>query len=857
MNQILEVINNCRTRSEGYLVDNQIAFIPRLNKDQIDYLCYSYFIDGKLHRYIPQGPKCCFKLKYLHFKMRNRRAYRYISGIHSLIDLVKNNVIYPISLFMNGKFIPWDIIFITISDEKYYMMVDFSLMKDAIDTETNKHIFYNEYYNLQYAQIIELPDGSVYETNHMNNNDETVMFSFNERGEYDFFSDKYVIRYTKPNTGMIFNTFSTKRNIDSNVINAYPVLEDVNDIKLTSSNVILFKNGILAANPISKIKKAHDSDYKTESGRVNPCLEFVVDDDPLPDIPYISFRGSYMSIDNGTNLNDDKYDACIFINTFYTSSIDNYTKFTSESIGNHSISENSGEPMPEYWNNANIPFNLNMSMEKRFEDNVSDAIKSIYSYNPEIFNEVFKDSSNISFHEKDYNWLIHNTTRDGILVLPRKHSYADDEYFLIFVNGNLYRYRHTGKYVASNYYLPIQNIFDGDSIEIMRIQNINNRTATIVIEKDEGFKNRSSDLINENMVLFSRVTDTNFFEFPEDGLQHFPVGYTIEFDEMGNSKITLDNDFYYGKELVIASSNRFKHFCYYLKETPNTATSLAIDLGDKFMYCNDYSKFMVFYNGRKLNSDHYRLTLPVRPTTPFSKFEIYLTFPVAEGDNLDIIYVPAFMKDFVANYDLHELPNSEPSKYLNSDIVLDKTMLTYPLSSRLFMVWINGKKIPESHITDIDSTRVRINTDEESIYNVCITKYTPDIDILCKAFMENESLWDNITSSFTLDDITSILGIDGVTISDMESGSDIFANAVDIKAIMYELIREHYMSNETIDINEGFIYDYADVDQSVMLMTTDENGNVVPFNDSNGNTILEVHDANATDNLDNVVRPFP
>ena len=856
MNQILNVINDCRTRSEGYLVDNQIAFIPRVNKDQIDYLCYSYFVDGKLHRYIPQGPKCCFKLKYLHFRMRKRRPHKYMSGVHSLIDLVKNNVIYPIALFLNGKFIPWDIIYITLSDEKYYMMVDFAAIPDPIDIESGKHIFYEEYFNLKYAQIVEFPDGCTYISNYENaNDDESIMLTFNEKGEYDFFSNKYAIRYSKLDTNMMYTTFSTNRNIDSNTINAYPVLTGVTDIKLTDANVLLFKDGLLSSNPINKIRKAHDADYKTNDGRVNPCIEFVIDDDPLPNIPVVSFRGVCMSIDGGSNPNNARYDACIFINSTYTRSIDNYTRFASESIEMHSVKENNGDKMPEYWNQAVTPFNLEMSRNKKFEDNVTSAINTIYSYNPSIFNNIFKSNTNVFFDEKDYDWLIHNTTPDSILVIPRKHSYMQDEYFLIFINGELYRYRHAGKYVASNYYLPIQNIFEGDSIEIMRFQNINNGTVNIVVEKNEGFKNRVSDLINEDMILFSRETNTDHFEFSEDGLQHFPVDYTIEFNEEGHSKITLKDDFYYGKELVAVSNTRFKHFCYYLKETPNNSTSLAVDLGDKFMYCNDYSKYMVFYNGRKLNSDHYRLTLPVRPTTPFSRFEIYLTFPVAQGDNLDVIYVPAFMKDFVANYDLHEYPDKDTNRYLNSDIVLDKSALTYPLSSKLFMVWINGRKIPESHVTDIDSTRIRINTDEKSIYNVCITKYTPDIDTLCKAFTDNESLWDKITSSFNLDDIVSILGIDNVNISNTEQ--NIYAGAVNIKAIMYELIREHYISNETINISEGFLYDYADVDTSIMLTSTDEDGNAVPVVDEGGNTILEVQDSDATDNLNNVIRPFP
>lgn len=844
MNQILDVINNCRTRSEQYLLDNQIAYIPRVNKDQIDYLCYNYFVDGRLIKYVPQGPKCCFKLKYLHLKMRKIRPNRYLRGLHSLSDLVKNNVIYPIMLFINGKFIPWEIIYITLSDEKYYMMVD------STDTA-----FVDECRNLSYAQIVELPDGCVYEKDYTSINDDSgVMLTFDEDGKFNIFASTYSIRSTKPNTNMIFNTYSTNRNIASNTINSFPVLQNVNNIKLTPANTLLFRNGILAVNPISKIRKAHDTNYKNDyTGTVNQCIEFVVDSQPLPEIPCVEFVGSYLSVDKGINQSNANYDICIFINTDYTPSIDNITKFTSRAIESHSMRENNGETMPEYWDHAKTPFNIEMSKNTSYENNVTNAIANIYSHDPSIFNKVFENNTNVVFDERDYNWLLHNTTPDSILVIPRKHSYMQDEYFLLFINGELYRYRHAGKYIASNYYLPIQNIFDGDTIEIMRFQNINNNSISIVINADDGFVDRTSELINDNMILFSRETDMNHFVFPEDGLQHFPVDYTIEFDEEGRSRITLNNEFYYGKELTVVSANRFKHFCYHTQRTPENSVDLGISLGSKFMYCNDYSKYMVFYNGRKLNSDHYRLTLPVRPTTPFSEFKIYLTFPVAKGDNIDIVYAPAFMKDFVANYNLSELPSQDSTRFLNSDIVIDKSMLTYPLSSKLFMVWINGKKIPSSHITDIDSTRIRINTDEKSIYNVCITKYTPDIDALCDAFTKNISIWDKITNSFSLRDIVDILGIDNSSIQNIEP--NIYSGAVNIKAIMYEIIREHYVGNESIDISEGFIYDYQDVDQSVILTETDDDGNVIPVEDSGGNSILDVLDSDATDNLDNVVRP--
>lgn len=832
MKQITDLISRYRTKSAKYLLDNQIAYIPTINNDQINYLCYNYFVDGKLIRYVAQGPKCCFKLRYLKLRPKTRKNAKYFTGIHSISDLVDNKVIYPFMLFINGKFIPWELLSITTGQENYYLVVD--------STDTN---FSHDCIFLKYAQIVDLPDGCVYNKEYP---DDRTLFSFDDHGLFNKKSKAYRIQQSKPDSNMIFTSWDTNE-----AVNAYPILQDVMDVKLTDKNIIIFRNGILSSSPINNIKKAHDSErVDPETGKIIPCLEFIIDDNLLPIMPSIDVTASFLTIDGGTNDKKDKLSICAFVNNDYNPSIDNISRMNHAGVSATIKKNFSEESNPSYWEDLKKDFSIEMDRDKKYDENISKAISDIYKYNPSLFNPIFMRNANVIFDNKSYKWITENTSEDGILTIPRRHSRMIDEYFLLFINGELYKYKHAGKYIASNYYLPIQGIKDGDSIELMRFQNINNVTLPITINRDDGFIERDQSIINNDMVLFSTETTDTYFKFPKDGLQHFPVDYILEKDSSGKIKITLKNEYYYGKQLTVASSNRFKHFSYYLQETPKDEVELGIDLKDKFMYCNDYSKYIVFYNGRKLNSDHYRLTLPVRSTTPFYEFKIYLTFPVLEGDHLDIVYAPAFMKDFVANYE----NSSEFNKnrlLTTGDIIIDKSKLTYPLSTNLFMVWINGRKIPECNIVDIDSTRMRITTDEKCIYNVCITKYAPDIDILCDVFNKTNSIWDNIISKFNDNDISNMLGIDSTIISQIED--NIYANAIDIKPIMYEIIREHYIGNDMVDITEGFIYDYQDVDTSVL--EHDENGDLIT--DADGNTILNVLDSNSTDNLDNVERPWP
>ena len=252
------------------------------------------------------------------------------------------------------------------------------------------------------------------------------------------------------------------------------------------------------------------------------------------------------------------------------------------------------------------------------------------------------------------------------------------------------------------------------------------------------------------------------------------------------------------------------------------------------MYCNQYSKYLVFYNGRRLGSDHYRLTLPVRTTTPFYKFDIYLSLPCREGDRLDVIYVPSMFKDICMI----------PSIPVSGDIVVDKSELGYNLSTDLYMVWVNGKKIPKEQVVDIDSTHMRIISDVQTTETVCITQYIPDIDVLIQPFRENEALWDQVTAKLTKEDIEKLLSINGIDINNVEES--IYANAVNIRSIMFELIREQYIMNPRVDITGPFIYDYQDVDTTA-----------IESRDEDGCAILPVNDSNRHDNLDNVERPWP
>lgn len=804
---VIENINKYKQKSTDKLKDQQTAYIPTIDDKQIECMVSSYILDGQ-RTIINPTKYLCFRLRYLKFAAISGRTHlQYINKEWPIKTLITGSkgikILHPFALFVNGYCVPWSMISIIIGYDEYYLLVN-------LDSNAN---IANNIADVKFAQIMSLPD-SISEDVSNSISEKTIM-SFDKNGEYNNtdISIAYNINSEKIKV-FRFNNLKSADAINTGIDN---------NIALDTSNIITFKNKILATNAKIGIIRGIEAEYTNEVRGIT--------------IPYLSMRPTPISDANPTSRfdsniltitdsdNDANYDISICVNVASNTSANNISKIKSESVKSDAHAFNINNPK-SYWNTLKTDFYMNMDRKKYYDTNVKEAIKSMMSYNSAFFNETFKNRSNLNIEE--YTGAeINAMTTNGEIVLSRMHDETYDEFMVMLVNGSMYEFYKSIKYTNSSCIIPIQDINDSDIVEIFRFKNVDNNVYHIRINEDDGYMEYLPEIINTDMNLFSSETDHNYFDYPSDGLQLFPVDYTLDTNSDGKIKIILNNPFYYGKDLIVAYKNRFKWFSYNLTETTD---EFAVNLGDKFLYCNDYQKYMIFYNGRKLGSDHYRLTLPVRDTTPFYDFNIYLTLPINAGDRLDIIYVPSLMYDI----------SMSATAPISGDISIAKDILTYGLSTDLYMIWINGKKIPRSHISDIYSTDLKINTDEKSIQTLCITKYIPDIDILSEAYKNNTSKWDSMKEQIT--DIYNMLGVNDVTLTDTEP--NIYANAFNIRSIMYELVREQFMMNPRVDITAPFIYDYQDVDKSL-----------INEYDTKGNAILDgVADSNKTDNINSVER---
>lgn len=775
---VTDVITSYKPRVINTLRDQQSAltvcvdpFIFECQETEYIYNTYRTLVDPNY--------QCCFRFHYMYMRSLPPREYIAFATSRENIELLVNiGVISPFLLFINKHMVPWSMITIIMTHEDYHVLC-----------ETDDPTWRDRFRHVETVDVIHLPDGCKYHSTPIGENDNKV-FGFTTDG---LFSDDPNCPISIVNEGqfMHFDSYTT-----TGVINAYAVSMDTT-IKFFPNNVVLFRNNLL------------DTDSK------------------------IHFESTLLSIEDGTNPDSDKLDFMVFRDTRTRDTVDNIKHANLSVIKPYVEAQNAGEEIPEWMQELEQQFDFQMSRQKDYATNVDDSIKYIIEYNASLFEEAYLANRNLLVEEKSGQWVLDLLRDDGTIMIPRKHGLFTDEYIVLLVNGMLYKFYYMTKYTPDYCVIPIQGITAEDSIELLRFTGVNNNTFDLVVHEDEIFREYDENYINGEMVLFSRIPPADYYTFPEDGLQHFPVEYTFEYDEQGNYRIRFKDPKYYNQPLKVTYKHQFRHYWFDVKKATETDT-YCIDLGTKFMYCHDYNRYLVFFNGRRLSTDQYRLCLPVRAGTPFYKFELYLTMLVKDGDRVDVIYTPSLLKDVVLVPEIGE----------DGKVTVDKSDITYSLTTNTYMVWANGKKIPASKIANIDSTHIKIIDDIETHKYVSITKFIPDIDELTEVFQTSTALWDHIMSQLTDDEIEALLSFSGTTISDTEE--DIYANSVHVKSVMYELIREKFIMQANVDTTDAFAYDYTDVDDTA-----------VEGEDSEGNATLLAGDSNLEENIDGVEREWP
>jgi len=227
---------------------------------------------------------------------------------------------------------------------------------------------------------------------------------------------------------------------------------------------------------------------------------------------------------------------------------------------------------------------------------------------------------------------------------------------------------------------------------------------------------------------------------------------------------------------------------------------------------------MLFINGRRMNDESFLITIP-KHTRPFWAMYLYTAKFVSPEDRIELFYVPEELVDININHD-SELDN-------NGYIITDKKSLDVPYDPRLYLLFINGKKISRNNIIAVNSSTFRISKDYQSTNNLMINPiYSNNISYITQ-YMNNDAL-DNydtlinlINGQYTETELDRLFT---VYVDMSNTDPDKTKQNVEKIAILNEIIRDFWVTSGYSYNENTFVYDYE-----ILLDDMNLSGDTNPF----------------------------
>lgn len=470
-------------------------------------------------------------------------------------------------------------------------------------------------------------------------------------------------------------------------------------------------------------------------------------------------------------------------------SVDNIYRFeNNETLKQYVRERNMGINPPAWFELLETPFDFSFTKDKEYKMNVEEGISYIMNYNPLLMNDMFKGLGDIEVREfsgKTFRELDRDLA--GVVLLPRTlDGRMFDNYVMVFVDGKLYKHydavKHDEKYVR----IPTTGIEIKSTVEIVYFKNIDNRRYNINLSKLDKEPDITDPTLNiDKIQLFYKVPFDPYYELDVKEEVQYLVPFTIK----NGNKFKLSLSYYYGKDLVMACDNQFRYRSFNIEDEP-----LYITLPEEFWYCKNEKSFVCFVNQTRLNANEFRLTIP-KNTRPFDELRLYPTVPLKPGDKVELFYIGTNIEDI----------QLLPEMSINGDIILDKSKLAYALSKDVYMIFVNGFKIPSSHIVDIDSKHVKVIHNYDTVENVSVVKYIDDEDIIASYLQASDSIWDQI-----IDAVPEVLRNEMLNATKQMTNDYVRLDGREqytLKAILLEIIREFWQTRGFVN-GDPFVYDY-------------------------------------------------
>lgn len=393
--------------------------------------------------------------------------------------------------------------------------------------------------------------------------------------------------------------------------------------------------------------------------------------------------------------------------------------------------------------NFMVPFDFRLSRDKSYIRNISEATRYILTYNMSLLVDYYRDQTNIkSFVYSGKKIKTLSAKTGGYLYMPRQMANGLFDYIIVFKNDELYEYYNEIEYLDKEFKIPVfTHISDKDTVEILHIKNANNSYSSLVVSTTDDYI--SEDLRYNEFLLFGNSPSGKgtYDTFGVESNMQYPIEFSYKNNFDNNNKykgtsIVLDDSYYNGKSINIASKKQFHYMYYNVLRDGQTVFGLE----PEFKFCRNKNQYMVFVNNKKVNYTDWILEPVVSPSNGRTYLSINMKTALNTGDRIHIFYLPEAYEEILLTNHL--------SKF--GDIIIDASELEYSFDKDLFMIFVDGKKINNNDIQNISMNRVRITTDYPEYSNVCVCKYLNPDALLEKVFSYGD-MWSNAVESITTD----------------------------------------------------------------------------------------------------------
>jgi len=440
----------------------------------------------------------------------------------------------------------------------------------------------------------------------------------------------------------------------------------------------------------------------------------------------------------------------------------------------------------DYIYNLAKQFNFDYDKSMSRKDWLLKTIRYILSYNADLISDHIYKMSKIFCIKYKGSELLNLHPNSNHVQMSRRFNECLETYIMVFKNGLLFEDHDKIEYKNKDFILPLNNINPDDIIDIYYFLDVDNDILKLPTDDLFIIPNVAIGPKNiDNMILFTDHPDNMEYDIGYSPNIQYQINYTYTQISDGLYNIIPDNSTY-SSNFKFVSKKQFRYMSYIAK-----GDTIKVPLTNDFIYCNDISKYIVFINGRKIASDDFRITIP-KNTRPFNKLVLYSNVVILKGSKIDIFYT---------SDKLQEIEYKKEVK--NQSIIVDMSKLSYSLNPKLYMFFLNGRKLDKEDLVFIDYNTIKINPKEQinTTSNLSILQYIDSKDILKDLFDNNDHLT-NIISKLTNTEIDNIFNIDG-SLNDIEPEYE----TLSLRSIMYEIVKDFWCKPY---INQGtpFIYDY-------------------------------------------------